>query len=287
MAREVQISIIVPFKAKKKSGRAKNWNWLKQYLQAELPDAEIIQGRSKGKVFSKTQAVNNGVKRSHGRIIAVVDADCYIEGSVIQEAADKIDAALDRGQRRWFIPYRRLYRLTEPFTAAILRSDPTKPLRVSTPPRQWQVESTLGSMHGRRYGAMIQIMPREVFEIVGGMDERFRGWGGEDVSFARAVDTIYGKHKSIDTDINHLWHPKILAGSQYSRAWDNQKGSVNPNMNLTVKYNKAYGDVNQMRALVAEGNEYQKSQKWYRRTWSWIKGVFASVWAFFVNLTKD
>jgi hypothetical protein len=43
-----------------------------------------------------------------------------------------------------------------------------------------------------RYGVLIQILPREAIEIIGGWDERFRGWGGEDHATVRATDTLYG-----------------------------------------------------------------------------------------------
>ena len=85
MSREVQLSIVIPFRAPIGSIRYRNYAWLRRYYRAALPDAEIVRGRTWSKVFSKTRAVNNGVRHSHGRIIAVVDADAYLDASIIQD----------------------------------------------------------------------------------------------------------------------------------------------------------------------------------------------------------
>lgn len=247
-----QISFLVPFRANSDQPyRARSWEWLKQYWFSELPDIEIVMGESTGEVFSKTEAVNNAAARARGRIFVIIDSDAYMDGSVIQRCADAIDEAIARGQQRWFIPYRALYRLTESKSFDILQSDPSRPLRVDSPPPLSEVESTVGSMHGRRYGAMIQIMPREAFELVGGMDPRFRGWGGEDISFARAVDTLYENHKTTDNDVLHIWHPKN-GDSYMTRTWNGQE-TAQPNKHLATRYSHATGDRAKMRALVDEG----------------------------------
>ncbi len=249
--REVQLSIIVPMRAKVRSVRRAHWKWLKAYYSNALPNAEIVTADSGGRVFSKTVAVNRAVRKSHGRILAIVDADAYLDADIIQYCADRLDHAAKLGHRRWFIPYRRLYRLTALATNRIVHSDPTHPLRLPSPPNHEDIESTVGSMHGRRYGAMLVIYPRAAFDEIGGMDARFRGWGGEDVAFARALDTLWGNHKTVDADILHLWHPKI--GSDFhTRMWGGQT-KPEPNNHLASRYGAATGDRARMRALVDEG----------------------------------
>lgn len=248
---QVQLSIIVPYRAPRGSVRAQHWGWLRRYWRAELPGVEIIVADSPGRgVFSKTRAVNRAVHKSHGRILAVIDADAYLPGSVLQSIADRLDVTLAAGERRWFIPYRNLYRLKRVISEAIVHSDPHEPLRLPSPPPTAFVESVLGSMHGRRYGAMAVVYPREAFDLLGGMDPRFSGWGGEDVAFARALDTLYAKHKTTRNDVLHLWHPKI--GDNYlNRQWEGQRTSQ-PNSHLADRYNRARGDRVRMRNLVEE-----------------------------------
>lgn len=247
-----QISLLVPFRASSNAPhRARIWQWLSRYWKHELPDAEIVIGRSWSKTFSKTEAVNDAASRARGRIFVILDSDTYIRGEVVLRCARAIEDAQRRGIKRWYIPYRHLYRLTESSTERVLTSNPCWPYRFPSPPPSDEVESTIGSMHGHRFGAMIQIMPREAFETVGCMDPRFKGWGGEDVAFLRAVDTLYAKHKTVDSDVLHLWHPRI-GDTVYDRMWE---GQSRPGLNqqLANQYGRATGDRVRMRALVDAG----------------------------------
>lgn len=178
------ISLLVPFGGKDPR-RAEVWEWLEQYWRENLPDCEIVVGhdrrsRKRGVPFSKAVAVNDAFKRSRGDIIVVLDADTYMSTEVITHCARRIRTAQQYGVRMWLIPYRFLFRLTREASDRVLASDPCDPLQFSTPPPREDVESVNGSGSGHFYGALAQIMPREAFEIVGGMDPRFRGWGSED-----------------------------------------------------------------------------------------------------------
>lgn len=252
MKKRPQISLLVPFRANSDAPhRLWIWEWLLEYWSYELPDAEIVMGRSKSVAFSKTEAVNDAARRATGRIFVILDSDAYLRGEVILHCAREIEEAQRRGHKLWFIPYRHLYRLTEGSTERVLNSDPRRPYRFSSPPARDEVESTVGSMHGHHFGAMVQIMPREAFRTVGCMDPRFQGWGGEDVAFLRALDTLYGKHKTVDVDVLHLWHPN-LGTSVYNRMWEGQD-TPGTNSKLAERYNRATGDRARMRALVDEG----------------------------------
>lgn len=265
--RSVQLSLIVPLRLERGSVRERSWRWLRQYWAHELPDAEVVIGRSSGPVFSKTRAVNDAVRRSRGRILCVIDADAYLPGYVIQACADRLEIDLSRGVRRWFIPYTALYRLTEEASSVVLGSSPLDPYRLPSPPPDEWVESTVGSLHGRRYGAMIVIYPREAFDLLGGMDPRFEGWGGEDIAFARALDTLYAKHKTTPNDVNHIWHPKI-GDSYVTRTWAGQEDGVQLNSHLASRYSHATGDRVMMRGLVDEGIAYGQEHpdgSWWRR----------------------
>lgn len=264
-----QISLLVPFRPNSATRhRTRIWKWLEKYWRHELPDAEIVIGRSKGAAFSKTEAVNDAASRARGRIFVILDSDAYVRGESILDCARAIEEASRRGHKLWFIPYRNLYRLTEASTELVLNSDPRLPYRFPSPPPLGEVESTVGSMHGHHFGAMIQIMPREAFETVGCMDTRFRGWGGEDVAFLRALDTLYAKHKSIKADVLHLWHPSI-GSSVYDRMWE---GQHRPGLNaeLAARYNRATGDRARMRALVDEGcrGRCRHSRWWWYCCWT-------------------
>ncbi len=263
------ISLLVPFRADD-AHRTAVWNFLKAYWMYHLPDAEIVMGRDPLSVsgdlpFSKSVAVNDAFAHSKGDVIVVVDADAFVPAHVITECAARIRATRHNDVALWFIPYSHIFRITQEETAEILESNP-RHFHMECPPDPDDIEDSTGSAFGHRYGALIQIYPREGFEAVGCWDPRFRGWGGEDVSFLRAMDTLFSVHKGIPGCVDHLWHPKfhmpepgkITVERQYvprpwnTRAWPGQT-RANQNDWLAIKYRDASGDPVAMRELVDEG----------------------------------
>lgn len=256
------ISIIIPFrKSKKYSRQTENFKWLKQYWRKQLPGAQIVVGtdRAEHLSFSKSAAVNDGVSRANGDVLVIVDADGYISVDAVLYCAKEIRRAREEGHRLWYVPYRQFYRLTEQASDRVLESSPSDPYLFPTPPNPEDIQSRLGSGAGRGhwYGALIQIVPREAFYEVGGWDERFRGWGGEDHSIMRATDTLYWRHKTLPGQVLHLWHPMFSdegTGDWFAwskRLWDDQEKAGN-NFKLAGRYSRANGDRRRMRALVDE-----------------------------------
>lgn len=260
------ISLLVPFHSTdKKSQRTKNWAWLKKYWECRLPGAEIVMGIDRRShldpavPFSKSCAVNDAARKAHGDIFVIVDADGYVDDEAVLTCASRIRRARKKGHRLWFVPYRQFYRLTKKCSKHVIESDPCRPLRFTTPPEHHCIQNTSGSQHGHWFGALIQIMPREAFEEVGGWDPRFRGWGGEDHAAMRAMDTLYWHHKTLPGQVLHIWHPMIGpkgAGEVWVdwkyRMWGNQTESGN-NDELTARYYGANCDAKRMRKLLNGG----------------------------------
>lgn len=250
------ISLLVPFRDDHEEGRADNWAWLLQYWQHTLPDAEIIIGDAPGEPFSKTCAINAAFRQSSGDVLVLLDADCYIDASVILDCASEIRKGRGRIPREpvWFIPYRHLFRLTRISTLYLIGSDASDPFQFSTPPEQDEVGPTNGSGFGHWFGALIQIFPREAFETVHGMDARFRGWGGEDVAFVLALDTLFGVHRLSNNQVLTLWHSvqsKPGTNSDLLRLWEGQD-DPRKNWKIAGKYRKALRDPQAMRKLIDE-----------------------------------
>jgi len=259
------ISILVPFHCTDHhSQRAKNWHWLKKYWEDQLPYAEIVMGRDticeldSSIPFSKSVAVNDAASKATGDVFVIVDADGYIEIDSVLHCVKQIRRARKRGERLWYIPYRQFFRLTEWASELVLQSSPKDPFTFSTPLDPKYVQNTSGSQLGHWYGALIQIVPREAFEEVGGWDPRFRGWGGEDHAAMRATDTLYWPHKTLPGQVIHIWHPML--GPQgispwiewQNRMWNNQS-TTGANDALSGRYYGAHGDIKRMRKLVQEG----------------------------------
>lgn len=252
-----KISLLIPFTSNDKF-RKQTFKWLIQYWQHELPDAEIVVGHSRRRPFNKNEALNKALRKSTGEILVVLDADAYMPGYVIEYCANRILEDID--YHLWYVPYRHLYRLTKSITERIIKSDPANPLRIpSPPPKSYYTGDVDTTTYGHRYGAMIMIFPREALDLIGCFDERFKGWGGEDIALLRALDTLYGKHKTTNNDVLHLWHPFI--GDTYrTRRW---KGQKKPQLNnkLSNAYGRAYRYPTEMRKLVDEGCNKSKHKR--------------------------
>lgn len=245
------ITIMVPFRDDYAVGRGANWRWLKAYWEYMLPGAQVVVGSDDGIPFSKTCAVNDAFRKADpaNDVLVMLDADCYIAPSVILICAERIREARRQGERMWFVPYRDLYRLTADSTARLIFSDPCHPLYFSAPPNPKDVGSTLGAKLGHRFGALVQIFPREAFLQVGGMDARFRGWGSEDVTFLRVLNTLYCIHETTDNSVFTLWHTSL--GQVFERKWAGQTKS-RLNASLTNRYYRARHDPARMRKIISE-----------------------------------
>lgn len=247
--RDPQISILVPFRDDGEH-RGRVWRWLREYWRARGLDAEIIQGHDDHSPFSKASAVNQAALLSRGRILVILDADAYMTPESLQYCADKIEQALCADRHTWYMPYDHLYRLNQPTTLGLLETDPRAAAITNTPlPGELEPVGT-DPRYGHHYGAMVQVMPREAFFLVGGMDPRFRGWGAEDVSLLRALDTLWGHHEVARNQVLHFWHARI--GSKLDdRQWVGQSWGA-ANSRLAQRYASAIAEPEYMRGLAEE-----------------------------------
>ncbi len=257
-----QISLIVPFQTTDPA-RIRSWTWLKAYWEHNLHDVEIIEcgdpkskkswHRRHPKPFSKTAAINRGVRKSHGDIIVIIDSDVLLDWLVIESLADRIRAAREVGVKLWFIPYLWNYRLNERFSEELLLNENPYHFDISSipvPPPEQDVDQPEKSWYGHKWGAMIQFMPREAFTRVWA-DERFRGWGGEDSSLMHAIDTLYARHKNSPNAVFHIFHPRkrLEDPDPVIHVWGNQE-STRANDWLGALYSGARYKPAQMQAIL-------------------------------------
>lgn len=265
------VSILVPFRENNDPQRTKTWKWLEQFYSNSGYGFEIIVGTDDGLPFSKTSAVNNAASRAKGKVFVVMDADCYTDPEVIIRCAKVIVLAEKEGRQLWFVPYLKLYRLTEEATTTIINADPVTGYSIpSQIPSGW-IEPGNTDQYGHKYGAMLLMMSAKAFWTVGGMDPRFRGWGSEDLSFMISLDTLYGLHETVDNPIYHMWHARPGANTIFRR-WDGQR-TLNINVRLGQRYGLAKGEPTFMKVLV---EEHYRPRLWIR-IWNWIKKLFKRI----------
>jgi predicted glycosyltransferase involved in capsule biosynthesis len=258
--RRPDISIIVPFRDNGEH-RTRVWHWLKRYYEANLPSVEVVVGTEEGVPFSKSVAVNRAAKRARGKIFVILDADALIQADKLQTVCD--DLILDRrlGRKTWAMPYERIFYISREATEFILEETrPEGRITLHSPPGKWWQDGNNNPLYGHPFGAMALAMPREAFFAVGGMDPRFRGWGGEDVSFLHALDTLWGLHTVADNDVWHLWHERP-GRTAATRKWVGQPEFGPINSRIAHRYNLANGEPGWMQALVDE----HRPRPWWRR----------------------
>ncbi len=219
-----RLSILIPFQTDH-GQRERVFHWIVQFYKTFLPNADICIGTS-SPPFSKAKAVNDAAKKARGTIFAIVDADTLLNPSVFKSAMMLLQDA------PWLIPYNNVFDLTAESTNRLINEKPMWPLP------KWLSFSIRKPLP---VGG-VNILRKTDFEKVGGFDERFHGWGGEDDAFAAAMNTFSGQYVRLDEPLYHLWHPP--AERQKNEHYENNRA-------LAFQYCRAQGRKHKMKAIIS------------------------------------
>ena len=189
------VSCLIPFRDADGT-RTRAHHWMLARWRYFWPDWEYIVASDDGvDPFNKSMAVNKAAKQATSDVLAILDADTWIEPQYVEQSLE----AIERGVP-WVVPARRSLRLKQEISEYILDTDPTAP----TYPR---IRTSAIEQAGAVVG-FLWFVPREGFAKLGGMDERIRGWGGEDTVFTRAADVMLGNHLRLAGTVVSLWHAR-------------------------------------------------------------------------------
>lgn len=179
--------------------RARALAWVVQHYQRHHP-WPIHIGTS-DEPWSKGAAVADALIQTDADMLVIADADSFVTPEHVTTA---VQAAAEHG---WAMPHWKVYRLSERATEQVYAGGPPS-----------RTDLYRGAYAGVMGGGIVAIR-RDVYELVGGIDPRFCGWGGEDVSLARALIVMHGKPARMAGDLFHLYHPHPapnLRGSEAS-----------------------------------------------------------------------
>jgi glycosyl transferase family 2 len=183
----MSVSVVVPFRPDG-GDRDRAWDWLRRRYAALHPSWEVVEGHCDG-AWSKGRAVADALQRASGDVLIVADADSFVSHDVLVRAAE-----LAR-ESPWVMPHRTVHRLTPAATRYVLAQDPAENPNPSLRRRE----------HVPPVGGGIVVAASPAVTTVP-LDPRFEGWGGEDISWGRALDTLIGPHAQLDGTLWHLWH---------------------------------------------------------------------------------
>ena len=193
------VSVIVPWRSDGKD-RDRAWEWVRRRYAAVHPDYEVVEGICSDRDWRKGMAVADGLAKASGSVIVIADADCILSASALREAVAIVQQEPDVG---WVIPHRTVRRLDAASTAALIHSAP-----IPDEMNGWKTRGLQRAAYEGFAGGGMVIVERAKYEASGGIPIVFRGWGAEDEALAIILDTLIAKHRRLEHDLFHLYHPQ-------------------------------------------------------------------------------
>ena len=153
---------------------------------------KIIYGTAEGETFNRSAARNAAANKAFEnpdcQVVFFVDTDTIVPLHQMWAAA-----YLANQTGELVIAYTHYYRMKRDRTADLLRS------------------GTIPHLPGRlviKHASGALAIPRSLWKAIGGYDERFESWGGEDRSFYHACCAYVNKNNSLRVwgDAYHLFH---------------------------------------------------------------------------------
>lgn len=206
--------------------RDATWSFVRRHWEAL--GWPIVEGHHDRGRFNAAAARNAAAAAAGDWEVAVfVDADTVmLDHEFVRKA---VQLAASSGQ--FVRPYNRYWILDEVASDAMMANG---------------LRPTVGRARALREAAHggVNVVPRRLFDAVGGYDERFRGWGWEDTAFELACRTLGGFHQ-MGGEVFHLWHPISADRSTADSGFQ-------ANATLGHRYEAAARRKGSMRALLAE-----------------------------------
>ncbi|MGB5706476.1 MAG: galactosyltransferase-related protein [Arenicellales bacterium] len=215
------ISVIITFRGTD-SYRIENLYAVQAHLQQSFPSWEIIIIEQDKKssldldrflsaprhllvqnpgAFNKSWGINVGYRLSTEETLLITDADMLVSKQDLKRSTEAIHQGLDVVR-----PFRRLIDMTKQETSTYLES--------GTLPERPEADRGFDRNYlGERIclAGGLFFIKRTFFETIGGFDERFSGWGGEDDAFSIKAEAMTSRSAIARHAFAwHLWHPRTI-----------------------------------------------------------------------------
>lgn len=209
------------------------WAWCKAWWEREQSHMPIIEGYHTEGPFNRSSALNRASALAGDWDVAVIiDSDVICNADRVKEA---VEIAHETGTM--VLPHS-VRKDLNPRGSLLIRQgfDGSWERHVG---RQYSAEN------GHPSVSSVVVVPRRLWDTIGGFDEAFRGWGFEDTAFAACAET-FGGITRMDGEVWHFWHPTATEGKRGTRTWsfNSAKGQ---------RYRAAIGNPEAIRALQSEG----------------------------------
>ena len=215
--------------------RDKLWAYARARWEQYFPDVAIFEGNHTEGPFNRSAAVNRAAEAAGAWDIGIIiDSDVLLSVSQVRAAIDRAERTgrVTWGHRRW-------RGIREDMATRIVADSRDLGPELSRDELDLMVERT----NPISWSCCIAV-PRAVWDDLGGMDERFVGWGYEDMAFQSIVVGLYG-HERIEGDVVHLWHPRseerIVKGQPATTASEHYNRNARWGRRYMVAARRDYG----------------------------------------------
>jgi len=205
--------------------RDRLWNWCRSHWRRVCPGLPILEGASPDGPFNRSAAINVAAAGDWD-IAVILDADVFAPGEQVFAAEE-----IARSSGRMALGFTTYVGLNALVTRELLEGK--------------NLDEVRGAQIRRHsHESSIVVVTRELFTELGGFDERFVGWGQEDVAFSQAARVLNGEPVRVAGNVYHLHHGKSLERSMRHPEW-------RANQALGKRY-RATKEPEAMRDLLAE-----------------------------------
>jgi hypothetical protein len=185
-----KVSILLPF-SKEPGPRTNNFNWTVKFYEKMMPEAEICIGEYPYSPWNRPKAINLAAAKATRDIFVISETDIFYDPAILVEAIKLLD------KYTWVLPFSKVFDLDQQSTEEIHKIEPSWPIPIKVN----------GNIPGHIGHGLVNVIPRKHFEAVGGFDERFLGWGGDDDAFASSINGVVGWYMRMNHLAYHFWHP--------------------------------------------------------------------------------
>lgn len=253
----LKVAILIPMRYDN-GWRDRLWAFCRQQWASNFPGWPVFEGMHLAEEgpFNRSLAINRAsdlADRHFGApwdVALIIDGDTLSDPGAVQRAVDHAAAT-----GHLAVAHSARHMLTRRATDMILQgADPATVMRSRSSAKKVYYDSISCAVAVRR----------DSWDMVGGFDDKFVGWGFEDTAFRIAVETMTEHHLHIErSDCLHLWHESSPEASQYAPTYARNHARKR-------RYEAAHFQRERMEALLAgmpdPGAQYGRIPKILHRT---------------------
>lgn len=198
----MRVAVLVPYRSDH-GHRDRIWSHLHRHYWHNKNVHIGVHGEDG--LFNRAKALNRAA-RCDWDVAVIADADTWVPDRQLDQA---IYTARVTG--KLVAAFNAVVELDRPATTAILTGRHTLTDSHTCERIRLKDSETQSSMLA---------ITRDLWDRIGGFDERFQGWGAEDQAFWHAAGLLAGEPGRINGNAYHLWHPPSdgkFRGPQYRR----------------------------------------------------------------------